>query len=160
MAERIIIHTDGACLGNPGPGGWAAVLRRYSGEMLVKEAAIAGGRPDATNQVMELTAALEAMKCLKTDETASITIVSDSTYLVQGASKWLANWKANGWRKANRKPVENQFIWVAIDEEMERLPAITWEWTHGHSGEPLNEEADRLASAQARKAAAGAKRRA
>lgn len=154
MAERIVIYTDGACIGNPGPGGWAAVLRRYDGEALLKQKAIAGcSVRTTTNIVMEMTAAREALGCLNDGETGAIVVVSDNKVLVDGASTWLAGWKANGWRKVDRKAAANLDLWKAIDEEIARLPPIVWQWVRAHSGDPHNEEVDRLASAEARKAA-------
>lgn len=151
----IVIHTDGSCLGNPGPGGWAAVLRRYEGVAVVKEARISGGAPGTTNNRMELTAAIEALGKLKVSEAAPITIVTDSQYLVKGATEWLAGWKAKGWKNSSKKPVENRYLWEALDARLGAFN-VSWRWVRGHAGDPENEDVNALAQAAAQRIANGA----
>jgi ribonuclease HI len=134
------IFTDGACSGNPGPGGWAAILRSGSHE---KE--LSGGEKATTNNRMELKAAIEGLKALK-KAGGCVVIHTDSRYVMDGASKWLAGWKAKGWKTADKKPVKNEDLWRALDEEMARHD-VSWVWVAGHSGHPENERADRLARA-------------
>jgi ribonuclease HI len=130
--------TDGACSGNPGPGGWGVVLR-YGGH----EKELCGGEHDTTNQRMELTAAIEALKALT--KPCRITIHSDSKYVVQGMREWIDGWKRNGWKNASKKPVANQELWQQLDEAAARHHVI-WEWVKGHAGHPENERADELAN--------------
>jgi ribonuclease HI len=131
------IFTDGACLGNPGPGGWAALLRFKTVEKW-----ISGGEPDTTNNRMELMAAISALESLK--RPSHVVLTTDSQYVKQGIETWVARWVANGWRTADRKPVKNQELW-------QRLAAaaaphtIAWTWTRGHSGHVENERVDQLA---------------
>ncbi|HZP66659.1 MAG TPA: ribonuclease HI [Rudaea sp.] len=141
MSERgpavVEAFTDGACLGNPGPGGWAAVLRYKT---VQKE--LSGGERATTNNRMELMAAIRALEALR--RTSSVRLTTDSQYLKQGIEEWLPRWRANGWRTSDKKPVKNQDLW-------ERLAAaaaahrVEWLWTRGHAGHPENELADRLA---------------
>ncbi len=133
------IWTDGACSGNPGPGGWGAILR-FNGE----EREISGGASDTTNNRMELTAAIEALSALKRPVAARLH--TDSTYVKDGITKWIHGWKANGWRTASRKPVKNQDLWRALDAAM-APHRIEWHWIKGHSGHPENDRADELARA-------------
>ncbi|MCZ6859915.1 MAG: ribonuclease HI [Alphaproteobacteria bacterium] len=133
------IWTDGACSGNPGPGGWGAILR-FNGE----EREISGGATDTTNNRMELIAAIEALGTLKRPVAARLH--TDSTYVKDGITKWIHNWKANGWRTASRKPVKNQDLWRALDAAM-APHRIEWHWVKGHSGHPENDRADELARA-------------
>ncbi len=135
---EVLIATDGACKGNPGPGGWAAILRHGGAEKL-----LSGAEADTTNNRMEMTAALMALKALK--RPASVTLQTDSRYLMDGMTKWLSGWKRNGWKNAQKKPVRNADLWLALDEETRRHH-IRWEWVRGHSGHPLNERADQLAN--------------
>jgi ribonuclease HI len=131
------IFTDGACSGNPGPGGWGAILR--SG---VREKEISGGEAATTNNRMEITAAIRALQSLKGP--SDVTLYTDSRYLLDGATLWLPRWKANGWRTADKKPVKNVDLW----QELEAAAAphnIAWRWVEGHSGHPENERADALA---------------
>ncbi|MER9231251.1 ribonuclease HI [Mesorhizobium sp. M0622] len=147
--RHIVIHTDGACIGNPGPGGWAAILQSMDGPEELKRKAASGSNKDTTNNQMELTAAIEAVKMIKSDN--PVFLRSDSQYVIKGITEWLQGWKAKGWRNAQRKPVLNRYLW----EELDGLVAgrnITWEWVRGHNGDPLNEEVDQLANAAARKA--------
>ena len=135
----IDIFTDGACSGNPGPGGWAAILR--IGE---HEREMSGGEEKTTNNRMELMAVIRALKALK--RPSSVRLHTDSRYVMDGASKWLKNWKANGWRTADRKPVKNEELWRALDREMTEHK-ISWKWVAGHSGHSENDRADALARA-------------
>ena len=132
------IYTDGACRGNPGPGGWGAVLT--AGEH-VKE--ISGAEPDTTNNRMELTAAIRALKAL--NRHCQVRLYTDSQYVRTGVTEWLEQWKARDWRTANRKPVKNIDLWQALDAELSRH-TIQWHWVKGHAGIPGNEHADRLAN--------------
>ena len=136
-AKRVVIHTDGACSGNPGPGGWAAILE-YEGRG--KE--LFGGAPDTTNNRMELTAAIEALKALK--GSLVVELHTDSEYVKNGITKWIHGWKRNGWKTSDRKPVKNADLW----RELERLAEshhVDWRWVRGHAGHDLNERADALA---------------
>lgn len=136
--KRVEIFTDGACSGNPGPGGWGAVLRSGAHE---KE--LCGGESDTTNNRMELTAAIEALEALT--EPCQVTLTTDSTYVRDGITRWLANWKQNGWRTSAKKPVKNQELWQKLDSQASRHD-VTWKWVKGHSGHPENERADMLAN--------------
>ncbi len=138
MSETVTIHTDGACSGNPGPGGWGAVLE-YGGH--VKE--LKGGEAVTTNNQMELTAAIEALNALK--RPCTIEIYTDSQYVKNGIQGWLFAWKKNGWKTAAKKPVKNVDLWQALDAAAQRHK-ITWHWVKGHAGHDLNERADRLAN--------------
>jgi len=137
--EIIDIFTDGACSGNPGPGGWAAILR-----VARREREISGGEERTTNNRMELMAVIRALEALKRPST--IRLHTDSRYVMDGASKWLRNWKANGWKTADKKPVKNEELWRALDAAMVEHK-ISWKWIAGHSGHPENERADALARA-------------
>jgi len=139
---KVVIHTDGACSGNPGPGGWAAVLT--SGEHR-KE--ISGGEPATTNNRMELLAAIRALEALR--EPADVDLYTDSTYLRSGITEWIVAWKANGWRRRVGKrwaPVKNEDLWRELDELVARH-RVRFHWTEGHAGDPDNERADALARA-------------
>ena len=138
---RIDIFTDGACLGNPGPGGWGAILIWKSHE---KE--LAGGEADTTNNRMELLAAIKALEAVRTPHPINLT--SDSTYLRDGITKWIHKWRENGWKTANKKPVLNQDLWQELDALTQQYD-IAWHWVKGHSGHPLNERCDALAREQA-----------
>ena len=135
--SRVAIWTDGACSGNPGPGGWAAILKL--GET-VKE--VSGGEKLTTNNRMELTAAIAALEALK--RPCGVDLHTDSQYLRQGVMSWLAGWKKNGWRTADRKPVKNEDLWRRLDTATERHD-IEWRWVKGHADDVMNERADRLA---------------
>ncbi len=137
--ELVEIHTDGACRGNPGPGGWAALLRWRGHE---KE--LSGGEPCTTNNRMELTAAIAALEALK--RPMRVRLVTDSEYLRQGITRWLPAWQARGWRTADKKPVANLDLWQRLLEAARRH-RIEWHWTRGHAGDPDNERVDRLARA-------------
>ena len=136
--KQVRAFTDGACSGNPGPGGWGAVLQFGD-----HERELHGGAADTTNNRMELTAAIEALKALS--EPCQVSLTTDSKYVKDGITQWLANWKRNGWKTAAKKPVKNQDLWQALDHESARH-AIDWCWVKGHSGHPENERADRLAN--------------
>jgi len=125
------VYTDGSCLGNPGPGGWAVIGPDFK---------LSGGLPHTTNNVMELTAAL---KCLEHTRKQEVTIYTDSCYLKNGITKWVLNWKKNGWKTAGGQPVKNQELWTKIDELSG--PHVKWQWVKAHNGHPLNEAADKLA---------------
>ena len=136
--RQVRAFTDGACSGNPGPGGWGAVLQFGD-----HERELHGGAADTTNNRMELTAAIEALRALS--EPCRVSLTTDSTYVKDGITQWLANWKRNGWKTAAKKPVKNQDLWQALDHESSRHE-IDWCWVKGHSGHPENERADRLAN--------------
>ena len=136
--KQIRAFTDGACSGNPGPGGWGAVLQFGD-----HERELHGGAANTTNKRVELTAAIEALKALS--EPCQVTLTTDSTYVKDGITQWLVNWKRNGWKTAAKKPVKNQDLWQALDHESARHE-IDWCWVKGHSGHPENERADRLAN--------------
>ncbi len=137
MDEKVEIYTDGACSGNPGPGGWGVVLRYKD-----REKELAGFSLETTNNRMELQAAIEGLKSLK--RSMNVDLFTDSQYLRDGITKWLFQWKKNGWRLANKKPVKNQDLW----EDLHTLAQdhhINWHWVKGHAGHPENERADALA---------------
>lgn len=139
MAEQaIIIHTDGACSGNPGPGGWGALLEYNSTE---KE--LYGGEADTTNNRMELRAAIEALNALK--KPCTVDLYTDSTYVRNGITEWLENWKQKGWKTASKKPVKNIDLWQALDDARTRH-TVSWHWLKGHAGHVGNERADELAN--------------
>ena len=140
LMKHLTIHTDGACEGNPGPGGWAAILRY--GER-VRE--LSGGDPATTNNRMELQAALAALQALK--EPCRIELHTDSEYLRNGMTEWLAGWKARGWRTKQKQPVRNEDLWRELDAQ-DQLHAIRWHWLKGHAGHPENERCDVLAKAE------------
>jgi ribonuclease HI len=136
--EHVNIFTDGACRGNPGPGGWGVLLR--SGEL---EKEMWGGERETTNNRMELTAVIEALGALKRPVTA--TVHSDSQYVLKGISEWIHGWKRNGWKTADKKPVKNADLWQRLDE-LARPHKIKWVWVRGHSGHAENERVDALAN--------------
>ncbi len=140
----LFAYTDGACSGNPGPGGWGVLLVAREGGKVVRTRELSGGEPVTTNNRMELTAAIEALEALARPTT--ITVVTDSNYLRDGITKWLAGWKRNGWKTAGRKPVKNEDLWRRLDDAAERHD-VHWEWVRGHAGHPENEAADALARA-------------
>ena len=141
---KLIAYTDGACSGNPGPGGWGVLMRAMDGEAVLKERELCGGEGETTNNRMELTAAITALETL--ERTSQITIVTDSTYVKDGLTKWIHGWKRNGWKTAAKKPVKNEDLWKHLDAAAERHD-VTWEWVKGHAGHPENEKADELARA-------------
>ncbi len=138
MTRRVEIYTDGACRGNPGPGGWGALLIAGAHRKTMH-----GGDPETTNNRMELTAAIEALNALK--RPCKVNLHTDSRYVMQGITEWLDGWKQRGWKTASKKPVKNQDLWQALDEAQQRHD-INWKWVKGHDGDPGNEEADALAN--------------
>ncbi len=136
--KKVEIFTDGACRGNPGPGGWGALLR--SGTF---EKSLHGGESITTNNRMELMAAIEGLQALK--EPCQVVLTTDSQYVRKGITEWLANWKRNGWKTSARKPVKNDDLWRALDEQVKRHQ-VEWHWVKGHSGHRENEIADQLAN--------------
>ena len=138
MADVVEIYTDGACKGNPGPGGWGALLR--SGR---RERELFGGEPDTTNNRMELTAVIRALEALK--RPCRVEVFTDSEYVKKGITEWLQAWKRRGWKTADRKPVKNEALWRRLDELADRH-RIRWHWVRGHSGHADNERADALAN--------------
>ena len=139
---ELFAYTDGACSGNPGPGGWGALLVARDGEAVVKERALSGGEAETTNNRMELLAAINALEAL--GRPSSITVVTDSAYVKNGVESWIHGWKRNGWKTAARKPVKNVDLWMRLEEAQHRHK-VTWEWVKGHAGHPENERADELA---------------
>ncbi len=136
--KRVDIFTDGACRGNPGPGGWGALLR-YQG----KEKEIFGGEKETTNNRMELMAAIEALRALRSP--CQVALTTDSSYVKNGINSWIDNWKKNGWRTSAKKPVKNVDLWQALDKLVQKHE-VRWYWVKGHSGHPENEMADQLAN--------------
>jgi len=135
----VTIYTDGACKGNPGPGGWGALLLAGAAK---KE--LCGGERSTTNNRMELTAVIEALNAL--NRACSVSLYTDSKYVMDGLNEWLPNWKKRGWKTADKKPVKNQDLWQALDTAVARH-TIEWHWVKGHAGHPGNERADELANA-------------
>ncbi|MEM9705364.1 MAG: ribonuclease HI [Pseudomonadota bacterium] len=131
------IYTDGACSGNPGPGGWGVYI--INGEATEE---LFGGEPETTNNRMELMAAIEALRATEAEK--AITLYTDSTYVKNGVTEWITGWKRNGWKTASKKPVKNQDLWRALDEATTGRE-IDWKWVKGHAGDPGNEKADELA---------------
>ncbi len=138
MSDRVEIFTDGACRGNPGPGGWG-VLLRYRG----REKQLYGGERETTNNRMELLAVIQGLRAL--NRSSKVRITTDSQYVKNGITAWIHNWKRNGWKTANKKPVKNDDLWRLLDREVGRHQ-VEWAWVKGHSGHPENELADRLAN--------------
>lgn len=140
--KRIQLITDGACLGNPGPGGWASILR-YNG----KTREMFGSAPQTTNNRMELTAAIEGLRALK--ESCEVEVVTDSEYVKNGITQWIHGWKRNGWKTSAKKPVVNQDLWMELDD-LASKHRITWTWTKGHADHEDNNRCDELATRAAR----------
>jgi ribonuclease HI len=138
MSERVELYTDGACRGNPGPGGWGTVLR-FDGN----EKELFGGEKNTTNNRMELMAVIRGLEALK--RRCAVDVTTDSQYVKNGITQWIHNWKRNGWRTAARKPVKNDDLWRQLDEAVARHD-VSWHWVKGHSGHPENERADALAN--------------
>ena len=138
LTKTVEIYTDGACRGNPGPGGWGVVL-----EWGDHRRTLHGGELETTNNRMELTAAIEALNALT--RPCEVLLHTDSKYVMDGIGSWMPNWKKRGWKTASKKPVKNQDLWQALDEAQSRHD-VTWKWVKGHSGNDGNEEADRLAN--------------
>lgn len=138
MTDVVDIWTDGACKGNPGLGGWGALLRHGG-----REKAICGGEVDTTNNRMELMAVIEALKALK--RPCQVRVHTDSQYVQKGMNEWLPGWKARGWRTADKKPVKNADLWQELEQQAAKHE-LTWLWVRGHAGDPGNERADQLAN--------------
>lgn len=138
MTDQIHIYTDGACKGNPGPGGWG-VLLQYKG----RELELFGGEASTTNNRMELQAVIEGLSALK--RRSNVLLVTDSKYVMQGIQQWLANWKKRGWKTASKQPVKNQDLWQQLDALVQQHD-VQWQWVAGHTGHPGNERADNLAN--------------
>lgn len=143
MAE-FFAYTDGACSGNPGPGGWGVLLQAKDGDRIVKERELSGGDAQTTNNRMELMAAISALETL--GRPAAVTVVTDSSYVKDGLTKWIHGWKRNGWKTAAKKPVKNEELWKRLDAAQARHQ-VSWQWVKGHAGHPENERADELARA-------------
>jgi ribonuclease HI len=141
---KLIAYTDGACSGNPGPGGWGALMQATDGETVVKERELKGGEAQTTNNRMELLAAINALESLT--RRTEITIVTDSNYVKNGITSWIFGWKKNGWKNAAKKPVANAELWQRLDD-VNSQHDVTWKWVKGHAGHPENERADQLANA-------------
>jgi ribonuclease HI len=137
-------YTDGACSGNPGPGGWGALLVARDGDKVVKTRELSGGEAETTNNRMELLGAINALETL--ERATKVTIVTDSSYVKDGITKWIHGWKARGWKTAAKKPVKNEELWRRLETAAARH-TVTWEWVKGHAGHPENERADELARA-------------
>lgn len=141
---RLFAWTDGACSGNPGPGGWGVLMRAMDGAAILKERELQGGEKLTTNNRMELMAAIAALETLSRD--TAITITTDSAYVKNGVTGWIHGWKRNGWKTADRKPVKNVDLWQRLDAAQARHDVI-WAWIKGHAGHAENERADELARA-------------
>lgn len=140
----LFAYTDGACSGNPGPGGWGVLLIARDGAQVVKERELSGGEPLTTNNRMELLAAISALETLARPST--ITVVTDSAYVKNGVTEWIFGWKKNGWRTASKAAVKNVDLWQRLDSA-QSLHTVTWKWIKGHAGHAENERADALARA-------------
>lgn len=141
---EVFAWTDGACSGNPGPGGWGALLRALNGDAVLKERTLSGGEAATTNNRMELMAAIMALEALT--RPSHVTLTTDSAYVKNGVTTWIHGWKKNGWRTADRKPVKNVDLWQRLDTAQARHQ-VTWHWIKGHAGHAENERADELARA-------------
>ncbi|MEM6823914.1 MAG: ribonuclease HI [Pseudomonadota bacterium] len=141
---KLFAYTDGACSGNPGPGGWGVLLVARDGDAVLRERELTGGEPETTNNRMELLASISALEAL--DRPAAITVVTDSAYVKNGVTGWIFGWKKNGWKTSAKKPVKNEDLWRRLDAAAARHE-VTWEWVKGHAGHDENERADKLARA-------------
>lgn len=141
--KSVVIHTDGGCSGNPGPGGWGVVLQ--FGKQRLE---LSGGEPETTNNRMEMQAAIAALRAL--NQPCAVTLYTDSQYVRQGMTSWLRGWKSRGWRTVDKQPVKNEDLWRLLDSEASRHK-VTWQWLKGHAGHPLNERCDALAQDAIRK---------
>jgi ribonuclease HI len=139
---ELFAYTDGACSGNPGPGGWGVLLVARNGQVVLKQRTLQGGAPDTTNNRMELLAAISALEAL--ERRSELTIVTDSAYVKNGVTTWMSGWKSNGWRTAGKKSVKNQDLWQRLDQAASRH-SVRWQWVKGHAGHAENERADELA---------------
>ncbi|MBE97036.1 ribonuclease HI [Marinobacter sp.] len=138
MAGKVVLYTDGACKGNPGPGGWGVVLRYGDANKMLH-----GGEANTTNNRMELMAAIQGLKALR--RACNVELYTDSQYVRKGITEWMTGWKRNGWKTAAKKPVKNEDLWRELDDEVARHK-VNWHWVKGHSGNPDNELADELAN--------------
>ncbi len=138
MADKIHVYTDGACSGNPGPGGWGALILHNR-----EEKELCGGETETTNNRMEMTAAIRALEYLP--QGSQLTLHTDSTYVMKGMTEWIEGWKARGWKNSQKKPVKNKDLWLLLDE-LVATHKITWKWVKGHAGNAGNERADALAN--------------
>jgi ribonuclease HI len=145
VAAEIFAYTDGACAGNPGLGGWGVVLEAWDGSTLIKARDLSGGEAETTNNRMEMMAAIAALETLERPST--VTVVTDSRYLMDGITGWIHGWKRNGWKTAARKPVKNADLWRHLDAARARHQ-VKWVWIKGHAGHEQNERADQLARAE------------
>jgi len=136
----LVIYTDGACSGNPGPGGWGVIM--YHGK---REKELFGGEPETTNNRMEMMAAIKALEAIKPGFSGPVVLFTDSTYLLKGITEWIHGWKKRGWKKSDKKPVVNKDLWQRLDA-LNQAREIRWEWVKGHAGDIGNERADELAS--------------
>jgi ribonuclease HI len=150
---RVELYTDGACSGNPGPGGWAYILKHPASSSIKEDS---GGEPLTTNNRMELQAVIQGLEALK--RASTVELYSDSQYVLNGLKDWIKGWKAKGWKTSDKKPVKNQDLWVELDELVQKH-AVTFHWIRGHNEHPENERADELAVAARDRAASGAKTR-
>lgn len=141
---QLFAYTDGACSGNPGPGGWGVLLIACEGETVLKERELSGGEADTTNNRMELLAAISALETL--ERPSELTVVTDSAYVKNGVTSWIFGWKKNGWKTSDRKPVKNVDLWQRLDAAQARHQVV-WKWIKGHAGHEENERADALARA-------------
>ena len=139
---EIIAYTDGACSGNPGPGGWGVILQAKDGLVLIKERELFGGEKDTTNNRMELIAAISCLESL--EKPTTLTLFTDSNYVKGGITEWMKTWKKNEWKTAGKKSVKNVDLWKRLDKASQRHN-VTWKWVKGHSGQTENERADELA---------------
>lgn len=139
---KLYAFTDGACSGNPGPGGWGVLLQAKRGDDVIKTRELSGGEPETTNNRMELLAAISALETL--ERASEITVITDSAYVKNGVTGWIFGWKRNGWKTSSKKPVKNIDLWQRLDDAQQRHD-VTWEWVKGHAGHPENERADELA---------------
>ena len=140
--HKLVAYTDGACSGNPGPGGWGVLLQAFSNDKVVKERELSSGEKLTTNNKMELRAAIAALEIL--DRTSEITIITDSKYVMNGIQTWLEGWKKNNWKTASKKPVKNEELWKRLDLLCEQHK-VNWDWVKGHAGNMGNERVDKLA---------------
>lgn len=140
----LFAYTDGACSGNPGPGGWGVLMRAMDGDAVKKERELKGGEPQTTNNRMELLAAINALESLT--RPSRITIITDSAYVKNGVTGWIHGWKRNGWKTADKKPVKNVELWQRLDAA-QATHSVEWRWIKGHAGHAENERADELARA-------------
>ena len=143
---QLFAWTDGACSGNPGPGGWGVLMRAMDGAQIVKERELSGGEAETTNNRMELMAAISALETLS--RVSEITVVTDSTYVKNGVTQWIHGWKRNGWRTADKKPVKNADLWQRLDAAQAHH-TVHWQWIKGHAGHAENERCDALATSAA-----------